>query len=216
MDAELLAIARKGLARIRKDHETPIAVAHDLLAEVPRKHMKELAAMGLAEIIYQAMAQERRKPIEAVVPPKAPIGENVAEKKAREERDAQEQAKRDLAFQEEIEAILGDFRTHVEHQAVEKLRAIMLQAADGSMRSLLDFTYADLDKWDISAERRSLAWERRSIWFREAKETLQDHEVKAISDLPPLALLSLGKHAIQVWEGHDPEVEAEVEEKVNV
>src|SRR5262249_39623478 len=83
--------------------------------------------------------------------------------------------------------------------AVRDLKSILLLASDGTMKSLLDFSAADVDKWLQHTEANIDAWQKRHAWFARAKQALQAQEVEQICQLPMDQLHELAEEARRVW-----------------
>lgn len=220
MDEGLLNIVIEAAKRVRGTQV--IDVAREMLSQVPKKYHRELAAQGFASHIYQALSAQRRASItieEREICQRAGCEEKPVEGGyCQKHYDEWLQQEREYAREEEanyhqylkkVSGIFNEFQTVVERQTVEKLRAIVLQGADGSMRSLFDFTQADLERWETSADKRAIAWDRRREWFVNARDKLATHGVEAIADLPADALLELGEQAVKVWENDPVEEEAQ-------
>jgi hypothetical protein len=84
-------------------------------------------------------------------------------------------------------------------QAVANLKSIMLIAADGTMKSLLDFSRDDVTKWKSESAVRAASWQSRNEWFTLASVTLGEARVNSIGELPPGKIRELAEHAERVW-----------------
>jgi hypothetical protein len=89
-------------------------------------------------------------------------------------------------------------------RAVEDLRGILLLAADGTMKPLLNFDAADLAKWERTSASQEAAWAARHDWFTAAAAALEAEGVGSLADLPAARLMELGERARAVWKKEDP------------
>jgi hypothetical protein len=83
-------------------------------------------------------------------------------------------------------------------QAVENLKSIKLLAADGSMKSLLDSSRADLGKWERQSAVRAASRQERNEWFDHAARAFEEAGAEKVSDLPPEKIRELATHAERV------------------
>jgi hypothetical protein len=78
------------------------------------------------------------------------------------------------------------------------LRSISLYTR-GRMRTLFDFTLADLESWSRKSRSRSAAWEARAEWCRIAIHALAHSQAKTIGRLPQPLRSALATSARQTW-----------------
>jgi len=89
-------------------------------------------------------------------------------------------------------------------QAARDLRSIMLVTADGSMKSLLDFTLADVRRWQQRSKANVLSWAARKAFFTRAEQLLTGAGVDTVCDLPPEQIQELAEHARGTWKKRPP------------
>jgi hypothetical protein len=113
---------------------------------------------------------------------------------------------------EEEEARAGMFRLGMEvgyARSVRNLKSVLLLAADGTMKSLLAFDAADLERWARTSGAQSAAWSKRHAWFERARAALKEAGVERLGDLPAAQLCELGEAAAAVWKGQEAEALAD-------
>jgi hypothetical protein len=90
-------------------------------------------------------------------------------------------------------------RNYTYKQAIRDLESIMLIASDGSTKSLMHFSLADVSMWATRAEEQGIAWQERKQWFIAAEQQLQQAGVELVRDLPVPTVQALAHQARLVW-----------------
>jgi hypothetical protein len=84
-------------------------------------------------------------------------------------------------------------------RATHDLRSIMLVAADGTMKPLLDFSLDDVRAWQKKSTANTISWKKRKAFFSRMERVLTGADVANVCDLPAEAIRKLAREARAVW-----------------
>lgn len=87
----------------------------------------------------------------------------------------------------------------VEAEVRAALTSISLVGDDGRMRSLYEFSLADVDYWRDRSSSLAVSWSGREGWFTDAAKALGDAGVDRVADLPADDAKQLADRAVAVW-----------------
>jgi hypothetical protein len=115
-----------------------------------------------------------------------------------------ERQESERALQHEVEqafarGVMPVIRWYADEHAKQVPSSIVLQGADGAMRTLHDFTVADAEKWAALADVRSAGWAARRKWFDDVRQALTLHGVATIGQLPGDIANALADAAETIW-----------------